>query len=302
MTTAVQISPRDSSLLKLLSWTPATTTLLLQVSRTFDGGPYIDERRLRERLQVLEHAGYTRHWSTASIGGGLQNYYKLTTAGYQILHGPDVELPPRSFFAELAPSNLRHTLQLAEAIVATVCAAHFRRITIEKFYRENELRFEVGDAQVQPDCFFRFATSGLAFNVAFELDLSTETVDSPSDRSLRSRIELYDAYQEQLLQGWLAGGRTWERPRFRVVFLTVSVLRAYHILAVMASSTRHPDRRLIYAATQDSYLGNPQPLTDPFLLDHRGTWQALVDLHPTAPSKKGPVRLPQSIGSAAMVW
>ena len=71
MTNSVQLSPRDRSLLQLLSWTPATTMLLLQASSTFAGGSFTDERRLRERLQTLERAGFVRHWSTATIGGGL---------------------------------------------------------------------------------------------------------------------------------------------------------------------------------------------------------------------------------------
>jgi len=302
MTNSVQLSPRDRALLQLLSWTPATTSLLLSASRTFPGGPYADERRLRERLQALEHAGFTRHWSTATIGGGLQNYYKLTPAGFQALYGVDATPPPRAFFAAITPSLLAHTLRLAEVIVATTGAAHERRITLERCYRENELTFPVGAEQVQPDCFFRFTTGGRAFNLAFEIDQSTETVESPRDTSLKHRLELYDAYQDLLLQSWLAGGRTGERPRFRVVLLTVSVARAYHLLAVAARITRNPHRRLIYAATQASYLGDAAPLTNPLFLDHRGHWQALIDLHPSSRALRSPVRLPHATPAGAAVW
>ncbi len=302
MTNPVQLSPRDRSLLQLLSWTPATTSLLWSASRTFPGGQFADERRLRERLQALERTGFTRHWSTATIGGGLQNYYKLTLAGFQALYGVDATPPPRAFFSAIAPSVLLHTLRLAEVIIATVNAAHDRHVTIAGFHRENELTFAVGEAQVQPDCFFQFTNSGRAFNVAFEIDQSTETVDSPRDTSLRSRLELYDAYQELLLQSWVTGGRTGARPRFRVVFLTISVARAYHLLAVAARITRNPSRRLICAATQDSYLGDADPLTNPLLLDHHGHWQSLINVHPSAGAIRSPVRLPPARQPDAAVW
>lgn len=45
MSTPVSLSPRDRSLLQLLSWTPATTALLHRASMTFDGGAFINERR-----------------------------------------------------------------------------------------------------------------------------------------------------------------------------------------------------------------------------------------------------------------
>src|SRR5438128_2119065 len=110
MSIRVTLSPRDRSLLRLLSWTPATTALLLDASRAFDGGPFADDRRLRERLTALAGEGLVRAWASAHPGGGLQNYYKLTPAGFAALHGPDVPQPPRAFFAELAPSTFAHTL------------------------------------------------------------------------------------------------------------------------------------------------------------------------------------------------
>src|ERR1700741_4793949 len=101
MSSLVSLSPRDLSLLRLLSWTPATTTLLWRASETFDGEKFIDERRLSERLQTLAKGGMVRSWSTAQAGGGLQNYYKITPLGFDLRHGTDIERPSRAFFAEV---------------------------------------------------------------------------------------------------------------------------------------------------------------------------------------------------------
>lgn len=296
MSKQVSLSPRDLSLMRLLSWTPAATTQLLKASSAFEGGAFTGERRLRERLQALAMAGLIRSWSTAHAGGGLQNYYKLTPAGFTRLHGPDAESPSQAFFAEVAPSNFAHTFRLAEAIVAIQCACHARRVTIDRFLRENELTFQAGDQQVQPDCFFRLSAQGRAFSLAFEIDNSTASVDSYAVNSVRRKLTVYHAYQNRVLAQWLSAGKQWERPRFRVVFLTQSVERAYHILA-LARETGHRARRLVYAATLDAVVTDPDPLMSPILLDHFGHWQALVDLHPSATHKKVPVRIAPNVVS-----
>ena len=291
----VTISARDRSLLKLLSWTPATTALLLRASVAFDDGPFLDERRLRERLQTLFRSGFIRVWSSAHPGGGLQNYYKLTPAGFQAIHGPDAPLPPRTFFAEISPSLFQHTLRLANVIVETVHACHAGRITIDRFYRENELTFTSGADQVQPDSFVRFVHGGRPFHVAVELDQSTESLDTNAANSIRTKLRVYQSYQDTLLDAWLSGGKTWERPRFRVAFLTPTIERAYHILSLANRIATNKSRHLVYAATYDSYVGESDPIRTPIFLDHHGNWQALVDLHPTAGFLRPPVRIPQDV-------
>src|SRR5207247_11252645 len=99
----VSPSPRDLSLLRFLSFTPATTVLLLRVSSAFNDGPFTSERRLRERLQELRAAGLVRTWMAAHAGGGLQNYYKLTPLGWQLLgEGGGPEAVPPCFCGVLA--------------------------------------------------------------------------------------------------------------------------------------------------------------------------------------------------------
>ena len=139
----------------------------------------------------------------------------------------------------------------------------------QTFIRENEVTFVAGEDSVQPDCFFRLLTAGRAVKLAFEIDQSTESLVSHAVSSVRRKLAIYHAYQETVLSQWLAGGKTWERPRFRVVFLTQSVERAYHILAVAAETTRNSTRRLVYAATHEGYLTDDNPLHSPIFLDHR---------------------------------
>src|SRR5260370_15330579 len=145
MSNRVNLWPRDRSLLRLLSWTPATTALLLRAGVAFEGEAFADERRLRERLQSLGDAGMTRRWASANGRGGLQNYYKLTPLGYELLFGTDAAKPSPSFFVEVSPSLFAHTFRLAEAIVETVRACHARRVTIVRFLRESAQTFTVED-------------------------------------------------------------------------------------------------------------------------------------------------------------
>jgi hypothetical protein len=291
MANTLGLSARDESLLRLLCWTPATTALLLRASSTFEGGGFNDERRLRERMQRLSQLGFVRSWSTAHAGGGLMNYYKLTPAGYTHVYGGDVESPPRTFFGEVSPSLFEHTFRLAEAIVETVRAGYARRVTIERFYRENELAFAVGNGEIRPDCFFRLSSGGRYFNLAFEIDQSTESVDSAAVSSIRSKLLAYHAYQEFVLEQWRSVGKAWEKPRLRVVFLTRTVERAYHILSLARETNPTPRRRLVYAAMQASYVSDPDPLHAPLFLDHHGHWQSLIDLHPIASHQRARVQI-----------
>jgi hypothetical protein len=267
----------------------------LRASDSFEGGRFLDERRTRERLQSLADARLVRNFSMAQAAGGLQNYYKLTPMGFEALYGPEAERPSRAFFEEVSPSVVVHTFRLAEVVVEMLVACHAKRVTIENFIRENELIFEAGDRQVQPDCFFRLKVAGCSFNLAFEIDNSMASVDSPATNSIRQKLITYHAYQELMLSQWWHAKKQWERPRFRVIFLTPSVARAYHILSHDAECAGSKTRHLVYAATFDEFLADPDPLGAPLLLDHLGQWQPLIDLHPTAPYVRAPVRLTKAL-------
>ena len=301
MSNHVNVSPRDVSILRLLSWSPLTTAVLLRASCSFVGEPFVDERRLRERLQALAEGGLVRSWPAALGSGGLMNYYKLTPAGFTRLYGPDAPLPSRAFFSEVSPSLFSHTFHLAEAICEIVRSCHLRRITIERFIRENELTLTAGNDQVLPDCFFRLSAAGKSFSLAFEIDESTESLDSFATTSVRKKLVTYHAYQDLVLSQWILQGKKWTRPRLRVVFLTRTMERAYHILSLAMETNRNPARRLVYASTHDTFVSDPQPLESPIFLDHKGGWQALIDLHPTTPFRKAPVRLKPSLAFPLLV-
>lgn len=283
------ISTRDESVLRLLSRTVCTKHLLLKANSLYTE-PFLNERRVRERMQALAGAGLVRVFNTGAIGTPLQ-YYKLTADGFRRLHGDTAKLPPRSFFSEIALSRFQHTLTVAEVIVHSLVVAQESRIEVESFHRENELELASGQQRQVPDCHFRFAFSGRRFHALFEIDNSTESLDTFSHTSIKNKLLGYDAYQDGLLAGWAKSGRKFMRPAFRVVFLTRTQDRADHILSLAASLVRNRDRRLFYAATQDTFLSDRDALRQPIFLDHFGTWQALVNLHPTASMLRAPARL-----------
>jgi hypothetical protein len=57
---------------------------------------------------------------------------------------------------------------------------------------------------------------------------------------------------------------------------------------------------LVYAATQDAYLGHPRAATEPLLNDHHGAWRALCDLHPSSAFLREPVRLSPPLGGPSV--
>lgn len=287
----MQLSPRDQALLQLLDRTPATAPQIRKASVTFSDDPFSNDRRVRERMQALIRTQLVRSFSLAVTGGGLANYYKLTPEGFRLLRGPDAALPHRSHFAALSPSQLLHTLELADVIIHTLVATHTRRIKLTGFHRENELKLEVGQHRTSPDCHVQFASGARTFNVLFELDRSTESLDSIAANSVRRKLLAYEAYQDYAWSLWKQDGEQGPRPYFRVAFLTVSIERAHHILALARNCARNADRHLCCATTVDAYISEPDAAREPIFLDHHGHWQALVNIFPSSAFAREPVRI-----------
>jgi hypothetical protein len=279
------------ALLTLLDRTPATAAQIMKVSVSFGEDPFRNERRVRERMQALGKIGIVRAFSLSIAGGGAANYYKLTPEGFRIVHGSDTPLPHRSFFASLPPARLLHTQELADLIVHTLVCAHMHRVQVSSFHRENELLLETGTHRVAPDCHVQFSAGGRTFNVLFELDRSTESLDSHAANSIRTKLLAYEAYQDYVWGLWKSGGSHGLRPYFRVAFLTKTVERAHHILALARQTARNPDRHLCYALTSEGFLTEPDAVRAPIFLDHHGRWQALVNLYPSAHFTRSPVRI-----------
>ncbi len=302
MTNTVSLSARDHSLLRLLSRTPATTTLILKASESFSGEPFHDERRVRERLQTLAEAKLVRAFPATRGVGGPVNWYKLTAEGYRTVHGADATLPHRSRFEAIPPSRFLHTQALAEVIIHALVAAHRDRCTVPFFQGDGEARLDVGSHTLYPDCFFQFGLAGRQFNAYFEIDQSTESIDSHAEQSIRTKLLNYDTYQDSLVAWWKRQQKRGPRPYFRAVFLTRSQERTNHILWLAQSCARNVDRHLVYAATQETFLAEPRPLQWPLFLDHHGHWQSLVNLHPSSNFHRAPVRLTRPVIPRAAVW
>ena len=230
MTLQRTLSPRDIAILQLLNKTPATTDLILKASVTFPDEPFRDARRVREKLQTLVESNLVRAFPATQGVGGPVNWYKLTKDGFLVLHGSDRTLPHRSRFEAISPSRFAHTATTAEIIVHTLVAAHMHRIETTRFHSDGELVLESGEARQIPDCHFGFECAGRFFNVLFEIDNSTEPLNSVRLQSIRSKLQGYEAYQDSIWHGWKQAGEQGSRPYFRVIFLTKFVERALHIL------------------------------------------------------------------------
>jgi protein involved in plasmid replication-relaxation len=226
MTNAVILSARDLSLLRLLAHTPATTSLILKASETFPGEPFHDDRCVRERLQTLAESGLIRAFPATHGVGGPVNWYKLTAEGFRTVHGTEATLPHRSRFEAIPPSRFQHTQVLAEVIVHSLVAAHRDRCAVPYFQGDGEARIDVASHTFYPDCFFQFALAGKRFNAYFEIDQSTESIDSNAEQSIHTKLLNYQTYQDSLVAWWKGHAKTGQRPFFRAVFLTKSQERA----------------------------------------------------------------------------
>jgi hypothetical protein len=291
MSHLVVLGKRDLELFGLLEMTPATATHIHRASGTFSEEPFRDERRVRERMLTLTQAGFVQPFPAAVPGGGLKHYYRLTATGFRMLH-PDVDqAPSRTTFSEISPSRFQHAMATADTIVHTLVSSHTGHVRILQYHGDGQLTLAVGEYRQQPDCHFQLEHGGQLFNVLFEIDNATEPLDSLREQSIRTKLLGYESYQDWVLRGWRDHGRNGPRPSFRVVFLTRGVNRVNHILWLAGHCARNKDRRLVYAATQDAYLGAPEAVTAPLFNDHHGHWRALCDVHPSSGFLRTPIRL-----------
>lgn len=300
MSQGLILSVRDVAVLRLLDVTPLTASQVRKVSETFASEPFRDERRVRERMQALGKAGLVRSWSAAIPGGGLMAYFRLTVEGYRAALPDVVDGPPRVTLSEIAPSRVRHAMATAEAIVHALVACHEKAVALQTILGDGRLTLQVGEYRQQPDFHLQLGFGGRSFNLVFEIDNATEPLDSRREHSIRTKILGYETYQDWVLRLWKESDHQGPRPGFRVVFLTTGSERANHILWLARELTRNPDRRLVYASTQDVFLGTSDAMTAPIFNDHHGHWQALVDSQPTSAFRREPIRLSRPVAPATV--
>jgi len=302
MATQISLSDRDFAMLKLLEMTPATAAQIRRASESFPGDSFRDERRVRERLQTLSHAGFTKTCSAALATGGAAHYYRLSPQGFRTIHPELQEPPPKQLATDIAPSRFNHAMATADIIVHVLVSAFHSRVRVDRFLGDGRLILEVGEYRQQPDCFFQLAFAGRSFNLLFEVDNATEPIDSKREQSIRTKILGYESYQDWVLNLWKNSGKQGARPSFRTVFLTTGAARTNHILWLAQSLARNKDRRLVYATSQDQFLGSTDSLAAPIFNDHFGQWRALLNPQPTSGfSPRPPVRLRPPVAPISIV-
>lgn len=262
----VLLTERDLDILAALDASPLTAAQLETLSRTF-ATPFLDSRRVRERLRALVESNRVRAFRYATAGPGAPNYYVLSPLGFHLLHGHAADLPARRSFGPIGIARQRHTHALAQFFVHTAVAAHRAGIHISNLGRENTVRLPAGDESLYPDLTFALTSQGgRPFNFHVELDNRSERVCSEKAAdSWQRKIKLYESYALQAPH------------RFRVLIVaTGGDERLRHILNLAASLSRNPQRALFYGITLDFYLRNPDAVTAPCWIDHRAAWVPLV--------------------------
>jgi len=259
-------------ILAVLDRCALTVGQLLKVSTTFQQ-PFGSESRVRGRLAAHRQAGWVRRWQYATASrGGAPDYYKLTLAGYRLLHGHDAKPPTKRHFAEIGLSHQAHTQALADFVVHTIACAHFRGLPVEDFYRENTLRLTVGDECLYPDCAFCIRLPDQQFNFVVELDNGTERVRSQKDaESWERKIRLYEAHQDQTSN------------RFRVLVVsTKSRERADHIRSTARALARNRRRMLLYSVHLADFLAVRDAVCAACFTNHRGRKAAMIPVRQLA--------------------
>lgn len=293
-------------LLRLLELTPATAAEILTASVSFgtpeEPGRFADLRRAREKLEALVAAGLVTVYEYALGERRTVNFYQLSRNGYRFLHGSDPPDSHRRRFDGIAPTGREHAYDLSRLITHAVACAHRRGIRIEWAMPENTYSIVAGPHRMKPDFSVVFGHSGMRFNTFWERDRHTESIDSPAKNSVRNKIIAYETYYNLLADRWRRGDIPGRRPRLRVPFFTDTMERAEHILCTASQLARNPKRLLVYATTLDCFLNDDDALMQPVFLDHCGRFQAVVDLHPSSASPRGPVQLRAPVLAPALAF
>jgi hypothetical protein len=211
-----------------------------------------------------------RSWPYATTGGS-PHYFKLTRQGYRLLHEADDCLPGRRHFEPIAENRHFHTRALGDFLVHLIVTTHRQQVAVRNFARENALRIETGDVVLYPDCAFQLVTpDGKTFNYLTELDNGTERIRSDKAvESLERKLRGYDRHQGQY--------HAFDRRRYVVLFVTTrSAVRVTHILAAARGVMSNSKRTVFLGVELSKFLQNPDPVTQPCLVDNRRRHRAIL--------------------------
>ena len=95
-------------------------------------------------MLALSNAGFVQSFPAAVAGGGLRHYYRLTAAGYRVLHPDRDQAPGRMIVAEISPSRFQHAMATADVIVHTLVSCHAARVQILQYHGDGQLTLGVG--------------------------------------------------------------------------------------------------------------------------------------------------------------
>jgi hypothetical protein len=267
---------RDRQIHEALRLTPLDAQQLLKLSETFER-PFTSDRKVRERMQEHQAAGWTTTRYYATTGAGQLNYYQLSQDGFCLLEGPRAALPPRSFFRDVSPALQRHTRHVADVLVQTHVHAHRLGLPIIEHLGENQESLSLANRSLKPDGSLLVATQDGVFRFYDEIDEATEPIASNRQReSLEAKIRFHEDYQNA----------TGERYRVRLFFAKAGP-RMHQFLRLAAQHASR-QRTIFYAVLLDQYLTHDAPLSSPIFLDHFGRLKALV----TTPSPNYQIVLP----------
>lgn len=264
---------RDLEILRALDLVPLTAIQLRRLSETWQE-PFRAQRTVRDRMLRLVEAKLVRVWRYATtFPCQPTNYYTLSRAGYELLHGPDAAPPSKQHFSEVALSRQPHTQALADFIVHTHTSARVGNVDAINFQRENAVRLAVAGGTIYPDAAFELLTeAGRRYRFFVEIDGGTERLcTQKTAESIERKIRLYDELQDASPE------------RFRLLFVVMhgSLPRLKNILDLAGRAVRNPDRSLVYGITLPGYISTYCGVTSPVFRDHRGRECALVDPTPT---------------------
>ena len=269
---ATKLTARDYEILQSLDQFPLTPNQLCKLSRSFVM-PFQDVHAVRRRLRKLAGIDLVRKfpYAVASFGSS-PAYYKLTRAGYRVLHGPDAVLPKRRYFDSIGQARHPHTRALVDLLIHVFVSVHSAGDRIQHYARENDVSLETTVGVLRPDAAFQIVSQQQVLNFVVELDNGTERVRSRVDtESIERKIRGYDSHSR--------GVKAFDSKRYVVLFVTTrSVERLKHMMAAASALVKNPNRRLFLGATLADLLQRTKPMHDTCFLSPCFQYESAIPL------------------------